>query len=422
MNTAKTSLRPVAAAHSPTAARSNLNAFMLFIVGFSLAGSGFSLLRINFLGLRVHTYLMVVGAFFPLLAVTRLHLIPSKVLFELTAFASLYFVTTIPGGVDYGEGIKIFAAVATIITMAMLVRSRNDFVAGVLGMCLAVGVLAVKGLESDIGATAGLEVMQETNRNAYSLYALPAILLGSHVLIRGKHDSIIYKVLIGGSILVSCIVILLSLNRSGWLGIGLIIIMMLRARSLKAAVIFTVVGGLVGAILFTVFSTQSIQNRVLDTRYGLKSDSLRWQLFVTSMSIGLENPLLGVSPQELPFELARKLGEKNAYISPHNMYAHIAGGSGYVALFLLLHIGYMLATRKPQFPLDISSQIGFRHARSAMRMLLVLWFVRAAFTNEIIYSPGFCMAIGLALGLELSVESMGSRVRRLPSPTYAVEY
>jgi len=400
---------------------SPVNAFMLFVVGLSLAGSGFSMLRFQFMGLSVHPYLVVVGAFFPILAVTRLHFIPSQLLMEMFGFAALYFATTIPGGVSAGEGIKMFTGVATIITMAMLVRSWKDFTAGTLGMCIGIGVLAIRGLESDTAGTAmGVEAMDATNRNAYSLYALPVLLLGTYVIIRGKPDTIITKVLIGGSILVSALAIILSLNRSGWLGLGIIALMMMREKSLKAAFVLAIIGGIVGALILTLYSSDAVETRMRGTQTSKSSDSLRWSLFVSGMQIGFENPLIGVSPQELPFELARRLGSPEAYVSPHNMYAHVAGGSGLVALALLLHIGYVLATRRPSRPLHPAALISFKDGRKIMRLLLVLWFIRAMFTNEIIYSPGFCMAIGLALGLELSSESISFRMgpSKLPRQSY----
>lgn len=404
MNTAKSFLAPIVTPQASAGAKSNINTFLLFIVGFSLAGSGFSVLRFSFLGLRVHTYLLVVGAFFPLLAITRLHLIPSKILFELTAFASLYFVTTIPGGVDAGEGIKIFAAVATIVTMAMLVRSWDDFLAGVLGMCLAVGVLAVKGLESDVAAAQGIKALEEANRNTFSLYALPPILLGSYVLIRGRPDSIYKKLFVAAGVFLSALIICLNLNRSGWLGLGLIALMIAREKSWKAVLIVAMLGIGVYLLITTLYSTSTgnLESRLADTRSGLESDKLRWRLITTSFDIATSNPLFGVSPQELPFELAERMGYHSSGIAPHNVYAHIAAGCGLIALFLLGHLGWTLATWKPEQGLPRYHNVLFKEARKIMRLVLILWLLRGCFTHEIIYSPGFCMAIGLALGLQLS--------------------
>ena len=56
----------------------------------------------------------------------------------------------------------------------------------------------------------------------------------------------------------------------------------------------------------------------------------------------------------------------------------------------------------PGVPLGAQSRLRFREAQKIMRLVLVLWAVRGCFTHEILYSPGFCMAIGLALGLQLT--------------------
>jgi hypothetical protein len=91
-------------------------------------------------------------------------------------------------------------------------------------------------------------------------------------------------------------------------------------------------------------------------------------------------------------------------IFTHNVYAHLIGGSGVAALILLLHIGYLFAVWQPSSPQSPLSKMLFKEAQRVMRMVLILWFVRGMFTHEIIYSPSFCMALGLALGLELAYE------------------
>jgi len=398
---------PAAAIEASLQAKSTnlMNTVLLFIVGLSLAGSGFSFMRFDFMGLRVHPYLVVIGTFFPLLAIARLHYIPPRIMFELVLFASLYFATTIPGGISASEGIKMFAAVATIITMAMLVRSWNDFVIGVLSMCLAVAVLAVKGLETDIPGSSGIgSSVDDGHRNTYSLFALPPILLGSYILVRGQRESLVRKLLIAVSIFVSALSICLNLNRSGWLGLAVIAVLIIREKSWKAAIIFGLLGIGVFLLITTFYSsaTESLQTRMLGTQNSAGSDRLRRDLITTSIDIALNNPLLGVSPQELPFELSEKLGFYKAAIVPHNIYAHIAAGSGIPALLLMLHIGYLLWTWIPPQPNSLQEKILFKESQKIMRLILILWAVRGCFTHEIIYSPAFCMAIGMALGLELS--------------------
>jgi O-antigen ligase len=388
---------------------------MLFVLGLSLLGSGFSALRFEFIGLKVHPYLVVVGAFFPLLAITRLHLIPPRHLIELTAFAALYFGTTIPGGVDIREGVKIFSAVVTIITMAMLVRGWDNFVAGTLGMCLAVGVLAARGLDVDVeDLQSGVDAMQEANRNTYSLYALPAIFLGSYILVRNRRDPILVKALLAVTVFAAVLAICLNLNRSGWLGLVVIALLLIRERSTKAAVVLAAAAAAVLVLLTTVYTAEHVQTRIAETRGGLMSDSFRVRLVVTSFEIGLENPLLGVSPQELPFILARQVGDPSPMMATHNVFAHVVAGSGIAALVLLFHIGYLFAVWQPPKPHSAYSRMLFKEAQRVLRMVLILWVVRGTFTHEIIYSPAFCMAIGLALGLELSTEAAAA------APRYAV--
>lgn len=402
MNTIKSRLAPAAAIPISSDRHASLNGILLFIVGLSLAGTGFSALRFSFLGLRVHTYLIVVGAFFPVLAITRLHLIPPRHLFNLLLFATFYFITTIPARLDVGEGIKIYAAVATIIVMAILVRDWNDFVAGVLGMCLAVAILSIKGLETEAIGMEGINAFDSGgHRNTFSLYALPPLLLGGYVLISGKHESFICKLLISISLFFSSLVICLNTNRSGWLGLAIVVLLIIRNKSTKAVAIIIPLGIALYFLITTMFGIEHLKIRAEGTHNSQNSDRLRWQLIESSFRIAIAHPLLGVSPQELPFELAKELGFGHSHIFPHNVYAHIAGGSGLVGLFLMLHVGVYLARWKPPVPLPARGGQNFRQAQLIMRSILIVWMVRGCFTHEIIYTPAFCMAIGLALGLEL---------------------
>jgi hypothetical protein len=401
----------------PTAWRSqllSLNGILLLIVALSLAGAGFTPLRLQFAGLRVHVYLIVVGAFFPLLAITRLHLIPARHLSLLTLFASFYFATTLPAKLHFAEGIKVFAAVATIITMAMLVRSWNDFVSGVLGMCLAIGILAVKGLESDIG-DAGINAFDSCgHRNTFSLYALPPILLGGYVLLNRRPCSLLTRLLILGSIAAGALVICLNVNRSGWVGLIIVILLLVREKSTKAMVLILPIAVALFFIITTLFGATHLKNRLEGTVNSKQSDRLRVELVRAGATIAMENPLLGVTPQELPFELATKLGWTNALVYSHNIWVQIAAGSGLVCFALLLYIGFMLARWRPPVPLSLPERLDFTEAQKMLRSVLLVWAVRGFFTHEILYSPAFCMAIGLTLGLELCAVKSAGRIAPVP--------
>ena len=374
--------------------------WMLFVIGLSLFASGRAWGRISLGSLLVHPYLVLVGLTFPLLAMGRLHLIPTRMVMGLSAFAGLYFASTFSGGVQISEGIKIAATVVTILSMAMLVRSWEDFSAGTLGMCLAVGTLALSGVTVDAASYSGrIEAVDNANRNAYSLYALPCVLLGSYVFLNSRRDSFFIKGLLAVTILATTLCICLNVNRSGWIGLAAILVMLTYERSLKSAIAFGIAGGLIGWVVVTFFGVSHIEERVASTRTGLESDIGRWNLIVNSFFVGVENPLLGVSPEGLTRELARRLGYSGGQINTHNVFAHVIGGSGVVCFLLLFYCGSTMWRWRPSDGAPAAATVGFRKARRLLRYVLILWMVRGFFTHEIIYSPSFNMAIGLCLGL-----------------------
>jgi O-antigen ligase len=118
------------------------------------------------------------------------------------------------------------------------------------------------------------------------------------------------------------------------------------------------------------------------------------------LEIGLENPIIGVGPQVLPYEIARyKTAGYNAGISEaHNVYAHVIGGSGLICFAAMLAVGWALCSWKLGDADIDPKQDPLRRARRLMRMLVLLWAVRALFTAEILFNPSFNMAIGLVIG------------------------
>jgi uncharacterized membrane protein YuzA (DUF378 family) len=266
-------------------------------------------------------------------------------------------------------------------------------------MTLAIGSLAVRGLRTDISG--GLEAMENANRNAYSLYALPCVLMSGFILLRFKRIDLSVRCLLWGGALAAILGISLNLNRSGWLGLALIGALLMYERSMKASLIYSVVGLVVGAAMTLFFDMSHVQERIAATRQGLNSDDMRWKLIVYSFEIGLENPLLGVSPHGLELELAARFGAPGSLVETHNVYAHIFAASGVVCMFLMFYCGYLMWSRRSPRPLPPKRMERFREARRALRYMLVLWLIRGFFTHEIIFSPAFSMAIGLCIGLAL---------------------
>jgi hypothetical protein len=377
------------------------NGIVLMVICLSVAGSGFRSLRVEAGGLLVHPYLVIAGTLFPLVFLSRAAALPMRLVAAMGGFAAIYYLSTFAGGVSLGEGVKVCAAVATILTAAMLVRSWHDFFAGVLGLCLAMGFLGLHGLEVDQNP-GGAEAIEVANRNAYSLFALPAILLGVFVLLRAQCESLLVKALICISVTTSAVAIAVNLNRSGWLGLVLIASMMLRMRSWRAKFWLAAVTALATVAVAQLADFDLLEERVERTIDNTNHDDFRVVLFLHAIDIGLENPLLGISPQMLQMELARRCGMEEGYLDAHNVFAHVVGGSGLICLALLISVGWLL-WRRPILPGPPAALADQFTARGLLRMMLVLWCVRGMFTHEILYSPGFCFGLGMCLGLLSSV-------------------
>lgn len=386
---------------------------VLFVVGALLMASGSETIRdfcsrlilgSNSGGVLIHPFFFPLAAAFPLLAAARLPLVPSRLVLLFCGFAGWYFASTFYGGVGLTEGVKIAASIVTVVTTALLVTTWEDFVAAAAGMCLGVGTLAIMGLVRSEGAA--IEFIQAANRNAFSLYGLPALLLGGYVLTRGARTALTTRFLITVMMLAITLATMLTLNRSGWLGMA-IVATMLMPQSRKQNIVLMMIAV---PACFLYFGEQTriegIRDRVVSTQVGLESDRLRLELARIAFEIAVEAPLLGISPQKLPAELARRLGYPGSQLETHNVFAHLVAGSGIPALILLLAIAASLWRWRPGASLSGFERVRFLQSRSLLRMVIVLWAVRGFFSHEILYSPTFCMAVGLSLGLCLRFNRM----------------
>ena len=406
-----------AMAHSPLRATIDASSWnvtwsgwVLFLIGLSIIGSGFNRFRFSFAGLSIHPYLAFVIILLPLLAASRLRTIPSRFTVTLLLFACLYFISTFSGGVAIGEGMKLGASVATILVCAMLVHTQADFVMGVTGMLAAVGVLAFVGISADgIAASGSVEAIESANRNAYSLYALPPLLLGVYILLRQAGEPLVTKAILYASSILVILCIALNTNRSGWLGLLIIAGLMIYERSLKAAIGFLIVGGAIYFLISTLFTTEHLIDRADDL--GNYSDNVRFQLITESLFIGIQNPLLGASPQDLSRQLEVKISRGGGAIDTHNVYALLIGGCGIVCFLVFVNTAYSLWTWVPPRSVhaNLYSRNSFFEARKLLRYILFMYAFRGLFSAEILFATGFNIAIGLCMGLVVAASETSRR-------------
>jgi hypothetical protein len=394
-------LRP--AVRRLSAAGLSINGVLLFATSFLVMTSGFASLRADIGGLSLHPYLVPVAIAFPLVVVMRLQNFPIRVLVALVIFSGMYVFSAFNGSnVSLSEVLKISSAMVSIVVCALLVRSRKDFVAGAVGLSLAIALLAIKGIQTS--GVGGVEVMESANRNSYSLYALPAVLLSGFIVLQPRMASAPIKAILTAFTVATLGAIFMSANRSGYVGAVLIGGMLFWDRRGKGLIYVGALAVAIAAWILLAGRTTVLNERLNQTVHGTKSDTMRRNLFQTCVEIGLENPIIGVSPQALSAELQHRLGGE-AFES-HNAFAHVIAASGLICFSALLAVGWTLWNWKPSGSMKIGGKGDpLREARYLLRMFVILWFVRGNFTREILYNPSFTIALGLAIGYCVLVEA-----------------
>ncbi|HEY1786333.1 MAG TPA: hypothetical protein VGG30_12315, partial [Pirellulales bacterium] len=129
-----------------------ISGIILFITCALMFGSGFKRWRPEIGGLLVHPFLIPLAIVSPFLLVGSLKNFPTKVLFALCVFFGMYTLSNISGGrAGLSELIKVMTTGVAMVCTALLIRSRSDFVAGVIGLAVASGAMGFFGMQSTLG-------------------------------------------------------------------------------------------------------------------------------------------------------------------------------------------------------------------------------------------------------------------------------
>jgi hypothetical protein len=389
----------------------SLSGIMLFAISFLVVASGFTSMRPEIMGLSLHPYLIPVALAFPLVLVMRIHLFPFRAMCALLVFTFMYsFSVLSAGSISMGEIFKTACSVVTVVTCALLVRRRGDFVAGALGLSIAVALLAWHGLQDE--GKMGVEAVQGANKNSYSLFALPALLMAGYIALRMPTVPMIVKGLLAFCTLPALAAIFMSGNRSGYLGAVLVGVMLFRDRRGRGLIFVLAIAAAVAFLLIQFGRTAVLDQRIKQTMEGNKSDEHRRDILVACLQIGLENPVIGISPQMLPLEIGRRTSVKHqlGLIEAHNIFAHVFAGSGTICFVALLVMGWSMWSWKPRGGGKIGgNEDPLRDALRMLRMMIFLWIVRGMFTREILFSPAFNIGLGLSIGLCIIAESARPR-------------
>lgn len=374
----------------------NTSRWLLAAISGLIAAAAFPRLRIEVGSLLVPLHVIPLLLSLPI-ALPRLRRIPANVRAALFAFTALFSLSVLSYGSEFGDMVKMVTSAVTLLAIATLVRNKTDFLAGVIALSLALIIMNSRGITGGVVEHVGYEPLRGiANKNAYSIYALPAVLLGAFALLHFKLSNWA-KAVLAACILSSVFILFTGANRSGWGGIMVIgALIAIQARRWRA---LAVVGGLAitSYVVFSLFGTsETFSYQAERTTSGYESDTLRQSLFRTALEIGVENPLLGITVQELPRELAKRTGSDGDAVDPHNFIGYIAGGAGLSTLFALIAFGVAL-WRRPK----TGRARNLLLAHDLVRLLLLLFIFRGFFSRETFSVAAFPIAFGLALGLAL---------------------
>ena len=389
----------------------------LLVIGLLVLGSGFVVFRPMIAGMLVHPYLILLAVVAPWVLLSRIYDFPLRPLVAMSVFFTLFVISSFDP-VSQSFVANLAAGLLSIVFVALVVRSRADFVAGVVGLTLAVGILGYRGVVAEEEGGGRVQVVERANKNNFSLYALPAMLLAGHVVTRYKSTPKVLKAILLLSVFGMLTAIFMSANRSGYLGCVVVGVLVFYERRFRGLILVGIVTFLLVYWLRHFGSTAAFEERWNATQEGVESDRERWELFKAALHTGLSNPALGVSQGGLSVHLDQELREHIGISGggAHNVIGAVVGGSGLFCFAALVYLGWSLwfwpIPGRPGQPPPAE----FIEARLLLRCMMVLWLVRGQFTDEILYAPGFCIGLGLAIGLCIAADRAARQAPAFASP------
>jgi hypothetical protein len=375
------------------------NAIWAGLISLFLIASTSSEYRLRLAGLLVHPYLIAIPVAI-IVAKIKVFDIPSSSLRWLLAFYVFFSVANLPNDNPLSEAFKLGGTVATFLFFAQAIKTEKDFEIVSYGFIICAIYVAYKAvMMSGSGSRlAGINALEGLgNKNAQSLYTLPGLFLASIALLRNyERRNILQMTILGGGIFILMIGLVLSANRSGWVGalvvFGFMVIRMgVSFRTILIGGVFVVMG------YFAVmnFAADIVEHKMNKTTEGYGSDNKRVDLIVESLRIGIEHPFFGVGLDKLRIQLAERLETGEGHVDPHNVYGFLLGAGGIFtfSLFFLFLLSLMFPVKLTSYTKYFAGD--YKKARVLMVGIIVLFLIRAVFTREILYNPNFIGSIGL---------------------------
>ena len=362
-------------------------------------------MRIAFGDLQIHPYLLLLPIFIFLLRFDLLG-IPTKVLTPLLFFFALFTIASIQDNNPFSEPAKVLASIVTFLFFVQTIKRSRDLELVALGFILVgvvMGVLAYqKSLSPEVNRLEGINVIEGLgNKNAQSLYTLPGLFFASwFAAINYRKGKYLISIIYIGSVLAIIVSIALSANRSGWVGLLIIFVYLLLSGGLKQGnIVMMIVVSLGSFYIVEMLARDVVERKVEVTTEGYISDEGRRLMFINSLQIGLENPILGLGKDKLGREIPRRIGRlagSRDIMDAHNLYGYLMGAGGIIASLFFFRFLYKLA-----YPVSIKRVSSNNKTKFAQKLIigfLLLFLARSLFSREILYSPTFIGSLGAIFG------------------------
>jgi O-antigen ligase len=368
----------------------------LFWVCLAMAGSAYRSLRFELEGMAFHPYMLGLGVLI-FRTIPRIHQFPGRIGRPGALFLVLYILSLIQGNSFIVHLVKISVMMVTFVLIALSVRSFDDFFAGSLGLGACAAVLCIRGLIREPTSMGSINPIEGSQKNAFSLFYLPGLTLCFY-LIFSRFISTNWKVVLASMITVLFAGITLSKNRSGWLSAGAMVFLLLSTNRQRIRIlVFVAVVAVIALVLADYAASEAEITYERDANLEAQSDNLRIQLFRRAVSIGLQNPLLGVSPWHLTRMLGKIEKVADEGIDCHNLFGYIIGGSGLFTFgaFCLFAYAMVRPPRRARLP---SATKMMRESARILTIITLIWLLRAQFQEDVLFSPTFTSGLGLCVG------------------------
>jgi hypothetical protein len=167
---------------------------------------------------------------------------------------------------------------------------------------------------------------------------------------------------------------------------------------IRIAAFIAIVAGL--AFVVADIATQEIEgyNYERDTTNAAQSDQLRMELITHALTIGFQNPLLGISPTRLTKQLGKIESVGLQSIDCHNLTGYLIGGSGLFTFGAFCLFTYAMWRAPKRFLMRTTDPFAIQSAR-ILSTMVVVWIVRAQFQEDVLFSSTFTIGLGLSIGL-----------------------